>query len=60
MPDDNVMGNEELIKLNGDLEKVSLLSHASVAEYLGYTTYIVEGYGLDEYGAFTGSARGIF
>ena len=32
-------GSEELLKLNGDLKELPLLSHVSVAEYLGYTQH---------------------
>lgn len=39
LPYDNITGNEELVKLNGAVSKLPLLSQVSVAEYLGYTQH---------------------
>ncbi len=39
LPYDSVTGNEELLKLNGELASLPLLSQVSVAEYLGYTQH---------------------
>ena len=36
---DYLGANEDLVKLNGDLSKLPLLSQVSVAEYLGYTQH---------------------
>ncbi|MBL7698733.1 MAG: asparagine synthase (glutamine-hydrolyzing) [Chitinophagaceae bacterium] len=39
LPYDSITGNEELLKLNGEVRRLPLLSQVSVAEYLGYTQH---------------------